>query len=63
MSENASHWTSRYVRDRERVRGRRWQLSQDPSIAAEQLAEYLCGIAPAKTWARDVLACLKRRSK
>ena len=63
MSENVSHWTSRYVHDRERVLGRRWSISRDPSIAAEQLAEYLCGIGPAKTWARDLLACLERRSK
>jgi hypothetical protein len=56
-----SHWTSRYHRDRDRVLGRRFMLSQDPDVAAEQLAEAVGGLERAGRWAAALLAALDRR--
>jgi hypothetical protein len=57
-----SHWTWRYYRDREIAYGRRWWISQDPELAAEQLAQYRGGIRRAEAWARELLEALQRRA-
>lgn len=59
----AAQWTPRYVRDRERVLGRRLRLSLDPEIAAEQLAEHLGGISRARRWTTEVVAALEGRRR
>lgn len=55
--------TLRYLRDRQRVRGRRWWLSQDPEIAAGQLLAYTGGVRRAKAWADELIANLERCSR
>jgi hypothetical protein len=53
-------WTARYYRDRGIVNGRRGWLSQNPEVAAEQLADRAGGRERARRWAADVLAALDR---
>jgi hypothetical protein len=56
-----SHWTARYFKDREIAGGRRWWISRDPELAAEELAELAGGIRLARRWAAELLAALDRR--
>ena len=49
-----SHWTWRYYRDRDMAYGRRWWISQDPELAAEQLAECTGGRRRARKWVAEV---------
>jgi hypothetical protein len=56
------HATARYHRDRDRVRGQRWLLPQDPDQAAEELATNLGGVRRAQQWAAELVAALKRRA-
>jgi hypothetical protein len=44
------------------VYGRRWWLSQDPAVAAEQLAQLLGGSRAAQRWAAELLAAFERRA-
>ena len=62
MSRHLRGATRRYFRDRERVLGRRLWVSQDPDLAAEQLATYLGGVGLARKWAADLAAALERRA-
>jgi hypothetical protein len=55
--------TVRYLRSRDRVLGRRMRVSQDPELAADQLAEQLGGHALAVEWARTVVATLDGRER
>jgi hypothetical protein len=56
-----SGWTRRYYCDRERVLGRCYHLSQDPDLAAEQLAAALGSRERARRWAGELLGALNRR--
>ncbi len=54
--------TARYYRDRQRVRGWTWRVSEDPDLAAEQLSGYLGGVRRAQAWATELADALKRRA-
>lgn len=54
-------WAWRYTQNRESVLGRRFTVSVDPELAAEQMAEHLGGHGPALRWAAELVAALERR--
>jgi hypothetical protein len=60
MTGGRTYWTSRYVRGRQLVLGRRWTVSRNPAVAAQELAERV-GPDRAHQWAADVVAALERR--
>lgn len=52
-----------FLDGRERVLGRRTSVSDDPDLAADQLAEHYGSIVLARRWLLDVLDALTRRSR
>jgi hypothetical protein len=61
MTGGRHYWTWGYVRGRRRVLGWRLSVSRDPDLAADDLAEHMGGLEPARRWAADLVAALERR--
>lgn len=62
MSAGPENWTRTYIEGREAILGRRLSLSQDPRVAARQLADRI-GQREAQRWALQLLRALADRRR